>query len=90
MTDATHPDAEPTPPRGDSLHGASVTASEIASVPVPEPMTWRRVLAAIERPGTAGFLATIGVLLALVLGFAVTYVARRGTVARQEERVGRA
>jgi nucleobase:cation symporter-1, NCS1 family len=28
--------------------------------------------------------ANLGVLLALVLGFAVTYVARRGTVARQE------
>ncbi|WP_457207541.1 purine-cytosine permease family protein, partial [Nocardioides sp. P5_C9_2] len=30
--------------------------------------------------------ANLGVLLALVLGFAVTYVARRGTVARQESR----
>ena len=30
--------------------------------------------------------ANIGVLLALVLSFAVTYLARRGTVARQEER----
>jgi NCS1 family nucleobase:cation symporter-1 len=34
--------------------------------------------------------ANLGVLLALVLGFAVTYVARRGTVARQEGRVARA
>ena len=30
--------------------------------------------------------ANLGVLLALVLSFAITYVARRGTVARQEER----
>ena len=73
MTDATHPSAEPTPPHGDATREAVVPAPEIASAPAREPM-WQKVLAAIERPGTAAFLATIGVLLALVLGGAVSSI----------------
>ena len=73
MTDATHPSAEPTPPQGDAPREAAVPAPEIASAPPREPM-WQKVLAAIERPGTAGFLATIGVLLALVLGGAISSI----------------
>ncbi|WP_457099964.1 AI-2E family transporter [Microbacterium sp. P5_E9] len=70
MTDATHPSAEPTPPRGDTPAEGAGPAPELAA-PAPREPIWQKVLAAIERPGTAGFLATIGVLLALVLGGAV-------------------
>jgi predicted PurR-regulated permease PerM len=72
MTDATHSSAEPTPPQGDTPREASVRGQE-AAAPPREPV-WQKVLAAIERPGTAGFLATIGVLLALVLGGAISSI----------------
>ena len=73
MTDATQPGAEPTPPPGIPLTGLPCPPWSSRLRPNAEPM-WQKVLAAIERPGTAGFLATIGVLLALVLGGAISSI----------------